>query len=256
MVNVALLAVLLFRVLKPRLLTSAMSKKHDKTVERFAETRGRGCWSCLISTTRHFPLIFGILNFLFDLGLAIALYVYFDGNCYFNNFRTFDEDDEFNNSDYTKGFLVMLFFLIETMIYLNVYMVVFDWRNYGLGSAMYIGELILNVTILGLMVTTNQCMGDTLTNRYWISGGLYIFYAVWEVFLISMTLYLWASQAKLSPSINDDSETSLGIGGNANGGTSTFGGDAQIPVTRSVKSISEVRTRAGMPRATRVGGGK
>ena len=221
MVNVALLAVLLFRFLKPRLLSSKMSETHDRTVERFGFGVKGGWRSCMVTAARHYPLIFGAINLVLDLALGIALYVYFDGNCFFNNFRTFDEDDEFDNSNYTKGFFVLLFYLIETFAYLQTYMIIYDWKNYGLGSFVYFCEVVLNIVIVGLMVTTAQCMGDTIANRYWISGGLYLFYIVWQLFQMSMALLLWVAQSKMSDDASAFGEmTDL----------SSFGGDAQLSV--------------------------
>ncbi len=124
-----------------------------------------------------------ILWFLFAFSAFVALYIYFDGNCFFNQPRIFDEDDEVGTPGWDRGLVVLIFFL--TICFLLHLWIHFFFNRRWFAVAFFVCLLMVAMAAVCLwaMATTPMCRGDTITNRFWISFGLYLIFTIWCVVL-------------------------------------------------------------------------
>jgi hypothetical protein len=138
------------------------------------------------------PRIFKwLLYFVLYALVTISLYLYMDGNCYFNNFRVYNEDNETDDPNYIRGLVVLLCALCNWALEVFWIRSFFRWRRYNLASLCLVIMLALSATILWAMGSTQQCLSDTLTNRYWIAFALYLIYAIWLCVCLSVSLAWW-----------------------------------------------------------------
>lgn len=134
------------------------------------------------------------IYFLFrlaELFAVFALYYYLNGNCQFDKYRIFDEDDEFGNSNWVKGAIVLSFsitcwFLGELWMWLF-----FTKRKFAISALVAVIILALGVTILWAMPTTDRCIRDSFEHRFWIAFGLWMIYMIYIVFLFYLSS-VWA----------------------------------------------------------------
>lgn len=135
--------------------------------------------------------------------IVAALYLYFDGNCKFYKSRKYAEDDEENSPEYKKGLAVMILCLFEAALNFSWPSVYFKRQEYGRASFMIISMIILNIIIMTMMGITEKCTLDTLTNRYYISAGLYAVYTAWLVIACIITVYTWLKRKSIIKAASD-----------------------------------------------------
>lgn len=123
--------------------------------------------------------MFSIIWFIIYMLLAISLYIYFDGNCVFNRFDNFQEDDEVSDDDWVRGLLVFLFMLLTFFLAKLWPRVFFKEKQFGVAAMMIVLMIAFSVTVLYSMGSTGQCRRDHIPNRYWISFGLYLIFVIW-----------------------------------------------------------------------------
>lgn len=119
--------------------------------------------------------------------VVAAVYYYFDGNCRFNKFRIFDEDDELGSGDYDRGLVVMLFLMVECVLYYVWRWVFFRWRITSLALLVSLFALAVTVVVLWAMATTETCPRDEFRNRFWMCFGLYLFNTLFWLFKFCIT---------------------------------------------------------------------
>lgn len=122
---------------------------------------------------------FSVVWYLLYMLIAISLYIYFNGNCYFDRHRIFNEDDELDNPNYEKGLIVLILAIIDAFMNKTWPWVFFRLKKYGLSLLMILVMLVLHGVILWAIATTDQCRRDGFENRYWVSFALYLIYTIW-----------------------------------------------------------------------------
>jgi len=124
---------------------------------------------------------FSVIWYVLYMLIAISLYIYFNGNCFFDRHRIFREDDELDNPNYEKGLIVLILAIIDAFMNKTWPWVFFRLKKYGLSLIMIAIMLMLHGVILWAMATTDQCRRDDFENRYWVSFALYLLYTIWLV---------------------------------------------------------------------------
>jgi hypothetical protein len=181
MVNVALV----FSIFLPLLMFSLFLITSDyrrwyKNMARFYEKGGGGPPGKKKLALAQVPKVFfGLFWQVAILAAAFALYLYFDGNCHFNWFRNFYEDDEVSNINWIRGLLVTLFagltfYVMTWWVYLF-----FEKRRIMLAFFVTMFCLAFSAVVLWAMCTTEQCRPDQISNRNWIAFGLYMVFTAW-----------------------------------------------------------------------------
>ena len=131
-----------------------------------------------------FKIMWGIAS----MCAAIAIYIYFDGNCHFDQPRIVNEDDETDEPGWIRGLIVLLFMLISCALK-NVWVLTFfHHRKIRLACIIIAIMVALNIVVLWAIGSTDQCRLDTLTNRYWISFGLYLIFTLWLCILTFLNI--------------------------------------------------------------------
>lgn len=131
-----------------------------------------------------FQRVWTVVSFL----VVASLYLYFDGNCDFYHPRMFRLDDEFNKLDRTKGWLVLVFAFLSFFFNKLWAHQFFKRRSYRTCLVLTVVMLTLNAVTLWAIYTTTPCKDDIVSNRFAISFGLYLVYAVWILIITLMTL--------------------------------------------------------------------
>lgn len=114
---------------------------------------------------------------------VIALYYYLNGNCQFDKYRMFAEDDEFEDSNYLKGFLVLSFSIV--IYFLGEMWLILFFRMRKPLFAMITTLIILTfgTVLLWAMGSAEPCVRDTFANRFWLSFALWLIYMIYIIFL-------------------------------------------------------------------------
>jgi hypothetical protein len=123
-----------------------------------------------------------------EIAASIALYLYFNGNCYFDQPRMYDEDDEADNINYVRGLVILLLFLMVRMMGHLWPRLFFSERRFRAAACVLVVASVFNAVVLWGVGSTEQCSVDRLTNRYWISFGLYLCYSVWLLVLLAVNV--------------------------------------------------------------------
>jgi hypothetical protein len=113
------------------------------------------------------------------VAIAIAQYFYFNGNCYFDKYRMLNEDHQMDDKNYLLGLFVLILSSVDIFLNFSWYDVFFKRNERYTAFAMLIAMVIINIVITILIGLTDACVGDYLTNRKYISIGLYLIYDVW-----------------------------------------------------------------------------
>lgn len=129
------------------------------------------------------PWWFKVIWAVASLTAVIALYIYFDGNCHFDQPRIYREDDETDEPGWIRGIIVLVFSLTNCWLKYKWVETFFRKRIFRLACIILLIMVILNVVTLWAMATTEPCKLDSVDNRYWICFGLYLVYTVWLLFL-------------------------------------------------------------------------
>lgn len=128
------------------------------------------------------------------IAIVSALYLYFNGNCRFDKYRMYNEDDQADDADYKRGLAVLVLCLFEAGLNFSWPVVYFKRQEYGRASIMLVIMIVFNIIIMTMMGTTEKCLLDYLTNRYYISVGLYLVYTAWLTIALVLTLYTYAKR--------------------------------------------------------------
>lgn len=118
----------------------------------------------------------------------------------------YDEDDQSNDPNYIKGMVVFILALFEAIGSVFIPNIYFKRQNF-VKAAVILGVMVLiNCVTMGLMATTDQCPLDRMTNRYYISTGLYAVYTAWLLIAMILCIYTWYKR-RLPKKRKDDPET-------------------------------------------------
>lgn len=90
-----------------------------------------------------------------------------------------NEDHQADDRNYVLGLVVLILAFVDIGLNFSWYDVYFKRNERRIATWMLIGMLVVNVVITALMVVTDPCPGDYLTNRRYICMGLYLVYDVW-----------------------------------------------------------------------------
>lgn len=123
--------------------------------------------------------------------VVASLYLFFNGNCIFDNYRSYHEDDELDKSDYQKGLVVLILSFLDAVlgyIWPHFY---FKKQEFQTSTLMVLGMIATNITIMCMMSLTEKCKRDTVENRYAIATGLYGVYTAWLVIVFSVSAVSW-----------------------------------------------------------------
>lgn len=182
MVNVALIISFFCFYLASFYKPSKKDIRWYKTITRFYGRQGLKVKKLPKIPSYFFTILWYVLYIL----IAISLYIYFNGNCFFDRHRIFNEDDELENKNYEKGMIVLVLAIIDALLNKLWPYIFFKQKKYGMSLIMVVIMLALHCAILWAMATTEQCRRDTFENRYWVSFALYLIYTVWLVIAFIM----------------------------------------------------------------------
>lgn len=137
------------------------------------------------------PIFFSLLWFLMYALLTVSFYIYFNGNCKFDKFRIFNEDDQTDDRDWVRGLTTLIFMFFQYFLFHSWIYVFFTKKM--IRAALAIATLLLasQVIILWAIGDTHQCRRDEFENRNWVSFGLQMVVLV-GLFLAWWLNYKWA----------------------------------------------------------------
>jgi|688.fasta_scaffold03117_6 tryptophan-rich sensory protein len=90
-----------------------------------------------------------------------------------------NEDHQMDDKNYLLGLFVLILSSVDIFLNFSWYDVFFKRNERYTAFAMLIAMVIINIVITILIGLTDACVGDYLTNRKYISIGLYLIYDVW-----------------------------------------------------------------------------
>lgn len=128
---------------------------------------------------------------VFFVCFLISMYLYFDGNCIFNSPFNLSEGSDVDNQAWIRGIITLVFLMVSLFVGGAWFYVFFIRRRFRIAFFLVFLEVALHVVILWAMPSTHQCVGDDVTNRYWISFGLYIVYSIWWLIALYINWCWW-----------------------------------------------------------------
>lgn len=138
------------------------------------------------------PIFFSMLWFLIYTVLTISFYIYFNGNCKFDKFRIFNEDDQTDDRDWIRGLTALIFMFFQYFLFHSWIYIFFTKKM--IRAALFIATLLVvsQVIILWAIGDTHQCRRDEFENRNWVAFGLQMIVLV-GLLLAWFLNYKWAS---------------------------------------------------------------